>query len=142
MRTDQSEWMNSEDAKIDLKKLKAAVRPLLWRVLVVPVQPRSMSKGGIALPDAAMDGEAHMNYIGRVVALGPLAGKSEKFANPEWTEKSKAPRYLWDVKEGDWVVFSRYAGQRKEFNGVKLLTVNDDEILDVIDGPEGFRIYV
>ena len=105
-----------------------------------------MSKGGIALPDAAMDGEAHLNYIGRVVALGPLAGKSEKFQNPYWDPlddgEAIARRYLWDVKEGDWVVFSRYAGQRKEFNGVKLLTVNDDEILDVIDGPEGFRIYV
>lgn len=147
MSEDQAGFANTDDVEIDIEKIRKAIKPLLWRVLICPVQPREMSSGGIALPVSATDGEAHLNYIGRVVALGPLAGKSEKFQNPIWSPDLPAhilhqtPQYLWGVKEGDWVVFSRYAGQRMEWKGIKLLQANDDEILGVISDPKSFRVY-
>ena len=146
-------FANTDDTEIDLAAIRKAIKPLLWRVLICPVQPRKLSKGGIVLPDAAQDAEEHLNYIGRVVSMGPLAGKSEKFLNPDWREwrdsENKDPRagldvrlrYLWSVKEGDIVVYGRYAGQRMEWKGVKLLTVNDDEILAVVDSIMSFRVY-
>lgn len=137
-------FANTDDVEIDLEAIRKAIKPLLWRVLVCPVQPRKMSKGGIALPDAVQDGEEHLNYIGRVVSMGPLAGKSEKFENPNWVPSqgtSPGGKYLWDVKEGDIVVYGRYAGQRMEWKGVKLLEVNDDEVLAVVDSMEAFRVY-
>ena len=127
MSEDLSGFANTDDTEIDLKAIKKAVQPLLWRVLICPIQPRKLTKGGIALPSSVQDGEEHLNYIGRVVSLGPLAGD-------KWPEK-------WAVKEGDWVTYGRYAGQRMEWKGIKLLAVNDDEILGVIEGPEGFRVY-
>ena len=126
-------FANTDDTEIDLAAIRKAIKPLLWRVLICPVQPRTMSKGGIALPGAVQDGEEHLNYIGRVVSMGPLAGKSAKF--------ELGGGYAWDIKQGDIVTYGRYAGQRMEWKGVKLLAVNDDEIVAVVDSFESFRIY-
>ena len=164
-----SEWMTLDDTGLKLEDLP---KPTLWRVLVLPKQPKRMSRGGIALPDQVTDAEMHLNYIGQVIALGPLAGKSEKFQNPDynvppnllkayhkelmeggpawddfdgWMAKQMTPsipRYLWDVKVGDWVIYGRYSGQPTSFRGVKFLVVNDDEITQVIAQPDGFRVYV
>ena len=146
---DQAGFANSDDQEIDLNAIRKAIRPLLWRVLVCPVQPRKMSKGGIALPNDTQDAEAHLNYIGRVVSMGPLAGKSEKFLNPSLGDGKPiagrngalAGKFAWDVKAGDLVTYGRYAGQRMEWKGIKLLEVNDDEILAVVDSLENFRVY-
>jgi len=107
--------------------------PQLWRVLVMPIQPRKMSKGGIALAQATQEAEAHLNYIGKVVAMGPLAGTSEKFM-------VDGNRY-YDAKVGDWVIYGRYAGQVCWFRDVKFLFISDDEILGISKSPDGFRIY-
>jgi hypothetical protein len=155
----ESSWLNDQDVKVPT----GVPVPTLWRVLVMPVQPRRMSRGtsgvSIALPDATQDSEGYLNYIGKVVLLGPLAGKNDKFENPDWARWKEAlehapdtetggkarmnpvPRWLWGVKEGDWVIYGRYAGQRMEFEGVKLVMTNDDEILGVVADPSGFRIY-
>jgi co-chaperonin GroES (HSP10) len=130
----EGDWANDEEIELP----KDLPQPTLWRVLVVPVQPRRMSRGGIALPSQASDAEGYLNYIGRIAALGPLAGKNEKFRVPG----SALEQYAWDFQVGDWVVYGRYAGQRMEKQGVKLVLVNDDEILAKVQGPEGYRIYV
>lgn len=144
MSEDQTGFVNMEEDAIDLKAIRKAIKPLLWRVLICPVQPRKKSKGGILMPDQAQDATEHLNYLGRVVSMGPLAGKSAKFENPQYanaSNKANPAQYLWDVKEGDIVTYGRYSGQRMEWNGVKLLEVNDDEILAVVDSFEGFRVY-
>ena len=149
IRENQEAFANTDDTDIDLAAIREAIKPLLWRVLICPVQPRKLSKGGIALPDAVQDGEEHLNYIGRVVSMGPLAGRSEKFLSPAWINARDmntshvdcGPKFAWSVKEGDCVVYGRYSGQRMEWKGVKLVQVNDDEILAVVDSIESFRIY-
>lgn len=139
-----TEWVTFADTGLTYDELP---QPTLWRVLVLPKQPKLMSRGGIALPAQAQEVEMHLNYIGQVVAMGPLAGKSAKFENPDWREDGhiplpNVPRFLWDVKVGDWVIYGKYAGQIKFYKGVRFLTVNDDEITDVIKSPDGFRVYV
>jgi co-chaperonin GroES (HSP10) len=146
-----SEFASLTDLGIKLDELP---RPTLWRVLVLPKQPKKMTASGIALPTAALEAERHLNFIGQVLALGPLAGKTDKFQNPEWqptfinslgfreARTPEQPRWAWNIKVGDWVVYGRYAGMAKEYKGVRLLTVNDDEITEVIDGPDNFRVYV
>lgn len=162
-----SEYLTFDDTGLTIEELP---KQTLWRVLVMPKQPKKMSAGGIALPDQLQEVEMHLNYIGQVVSMGPLAGKSEKFLNPDWGKTSSdalkefhamlmeggdwaefekrrkpepnVPRYLWDVKVGDWVIYGKYAGQTKTYKGVRFLTVNDDEITDVIKSPDGYRVYV
>jgi chaperonin GroES len=131
-------WMNDEEFKLptDLPS------PKLWRVLVVPVRPRRMSRGAhgtkIVLPDVSRENEGHLNYIGKVVAIGPLAGRKQDFLDPDAAGRG----YLWDIKVGDWVIYGRYTGQKMEYRGVKFLVINDDEILASVPSPDGFRMYV
>lgn len=121
------EWLNPEDIEIDPETLPA---PQLWRMLIVPVQPKAVSKGGIVLPDQVTNNTDMLVFLGKVAACGPLVGKKEGWEN------------AYDVKAGDWVVFGRYAGQRFERAGVKYILINDDEVLAKVNGPEGFRIYL
>ncbi len=142
---DQAGFVNPENQQVPA----GAPQPMLWKVLIMPIQPASFSKGThgtrIALPEQSKDADSYLNYIGRVAAVGPLAGKSSRYENPDYKYQGTPTceqRYLWDIKPGDWVCYGRYAGQRIEYQGVKFILANDDEILAKIDGPEGFRAYV
>jgi co-chaperonin GroES (HSP10) len=64
-----------------------------------------------------------------VIALGPLAGQSDKFGGK------------WDIKVGDWVVYGRYVGQRMTHKDVRLLMVDDDQIQGVLADPYALKIY-
>lgn len=125
-------------------KLDELPQPTLWRVLVLPMQAKKMSAGGIALPESATEAEGHLQYIGQVLAVGPLAGKSDKYQNPEWYGPGyfDIPRWLWDVKVGDWIMYGRYSGLKITLKEVTLLMVNDDEIISKIDRPDGYRVYI
>ena len=67
--------------------------------------------------------------------MGPLAGLNEKYKDPRGIHR-------WNVKVGDWVIYGRYSGMPKEFKGMKFLTINDDDITDVIPSPDGFKIHI
>lgn len=143
---DNLEFMAFEDTGLKHEDLFS---PTTWRVLIFPKQPKKMTAGGIALPDQVQDVEKHLTYIGQVVAMGPLAGKNERFQNPDWDDvkdspslRHRVPSYLWNVKVGDWVCYGRHAGMHCEFRGFKFLLVNDDDITAVLKGPEGFRVYL
>ena len=114
----------------EAKLLADAPDPTLWRVLIRPRKPRTVSKGGIVIPGQAREAESHLQYVGQVIAMGALAGKSDKFQNS------------YNVGVGDWVVYGRYAGQRMTHRGLRLLMVDDDQIMGVVQTPEALRIYV
>lgn len=150
---DNYEWTTFADTGIKLEDLP---EPLTWRVLVLPKQPKTKSTGGILIAAQAQDAEQHLNYIGEVVAIGPLAGKNEKFENPDWalwhSEKALAPgdrtfpnepeKYLWDVKVGDWIIYGKYSGQHITFRETRFVTINDDEVVQKIKTPDGFRVWI
>lgn len=126
---EKNAWENIEETVMP----EGLPAPLLWRVLVMPVQPKQVSKGGIILAQESQKAEGHLQIVGKVVAMGPVAGKSEQF------KVDGIPQF--DVKVGDWVIFGRYTGQRCEFKGVKLILMNDDQLIAKANGPDGFRIY-
>ncbi len=124
-----SGWSNEdtdlpEGFEIDLPK------PTFWRILVAPTRPKEVSKGGIVLAVANQEAQEILNFIGKVVALGPMAGKHERLGG---TGTEASPDF---PKVGDYVAFGRYAGQKLSFKGTKLLLINDDEILAVVPNPE------
>lgn len=106
-------------------------RPIFWRVLVQPNVAQSVSKGGIALPDDTRDSQDILNYIGRIVAMGKLA-----YTHARLQGEDDMP------KVGDWVIYGRYAGQMLSYKGVKLLMINDDEVLGIAPDPDSLKIYV
>jgi len=131
-------WINPEDINIP----PGIPQPVLWRMLVAPIQPARMSRGGIALPDAAMDDTEHLTYLGKVLAQGPQVGMK-----PEWLiPDPDAPiagmvKSTYDIKVGDIVIFGRYAGMRLEYRGIKLVLLDDDAVMAKAESMEGFRIF-
>ena len=100
-------------------------KPTGYRMLILPFAPAEKTKGGIYLAKQTVDRERLTTVVGYVVALGPDAYKdSNKFPEGPW------------CKEGDWVIFGRYAGARIQIDGGDLRLLNDDEILALIEDPE------
>jgi len=92
-------------------------RPLNDRVLVERLEAEEMSAGGIIIPDSAKE----KPQKGKVVATGP-GKRLEDGARAELT-----------VKDGDKVLFGKYAGSEINFDGVDYLILREDDILAVIE---------
>jgi len=100
-------------------------KPTGYRILILPFTMSNVTKGGIHLATQTVDKERLATVVGYVVSLGPDAyGDLGKFPDGAW------------CKEGDWVIFGRYAGARFQIDGGDMRLLNDDEILAVIDSPE------
>ena len=108
-------------------------QPTGWRILILPFKGKKKTESGIYLPDQAVEREALATVCGYVLKMGPLAYKDpNKFGNPTDATESWEP---W-CKEGDWVIFGRYAGSRFKIDGGEVRLLNDDEILATINNPE------
>ena len=120
----------------------------LWGVIVAPCVPRTTSKGGIELPHAVREAEEHLNYLARIVHMGPLAGHSSKYhiITNRFLYWITGGAFGWasayTYKVGDLVIFGRYAGQKMFYKGARLVLLNDDEIRGHAESPKGFKIYV
>lgn len=100
-------------------------KPTGWRVIVLPYRGARKTKGGIELADQTIERQQLTTTCAYVLAVGPLAYKDE----------SKFPDGAW-CKEGDWIIFGRYAGARMMIDGGEIRILNDDEILATIKNPE------
>ena len=115
------------ESLLDKSTLERLPTPTGWRILILPYRGQGKTKSGVFLPDESVDREAVATVCGYVLKTGPLAYKDpEKFGN------ASKP---W-CKEGDWVIFGRYAGSRFKIEGGEVRLLNDDEILAQIDSPE------
>jgi chaperonin GroES len=93
------------------------IRPLHDRVIVKRMEEEEKTKGGIIVPDTAKEKPQE----GIVVAVG--TGKSEGEG------KKKIPL---DVKEGDRVLFSKYAGTEIKIEGEEHLIMKEEDIIATI----------
>ena len=110
---------------IDESVIDRIPRPTGWRVVLLPYRGAKKSKGGIVLADQTVERNQLTTVCAYVLRVGDLAYKDEsKFPNGPW------------CKEGDWVIFGRYAGARIGIDGGEIRILNDDEILAVINDPE------
>ena len=109
------------DDNIPDPKSKDLPKPVGWRILVRPIGMVKKTKGGIILTDKNMEEQQYLNSKGRVIAMG-----KECYNNR---------RTNW-YTSGDTIVYSRYAGSRIDVQGVKMLLLNDDEVLAVLPNPD------
>ncbi|MCK9392922.1 MAG: co-chaperone GroES [Deltaproteobacteria bacterium] len=94
------------------------IRPLQDRVIVERLAEEGKTKGGIIIPDTAKEKPME----GKIIAVGK--GKT--------TEDGKLIKL--DVKAGDKVLFSKYAGTEVKIDGKEYLIMREDDILGVIEG--------
>ena len=99
--------------------------PSGWRLLVLPFSPREKTKGGLLIAQESLDKLRIATNCGYVLKMGPLA----------YHDKEKFPTGPW-CKQGQWVIFARYAGSRLPIEGGEVRILNDDEVLGTIKDPE------
>jgi len=93
------------------------IKPLHDRVIVKRVEEEEKTKGGIIIPDTAK--EKPQEGIITAVGSGRVEGEGEK----------KIPL---DVKKGDRVLFSKYAGTDITIDGEDHLIMKEEDIIAII----------
>ncbi len=91
----------------------AKIEPLGDRVVIKPTPKEEVSKGGIVLPDTAKEKPQE----GKIIAAGP----------GRLTEDGK--RIAMDVKKGDKVIYSKYAGTEFKLDDEELIIMREGDIL-------------
>jgi len=107
------------------KYLKLIPKPVGYRLLVRPYSGPKKTKGGILFTDSAAETIQMTTVVGLVVAMGDLCYKDE----------SKFPSGPW-CKNGDFIIYGRYAGSRFKTKYGEHRILNDDEIIAKIENPE------
>ena len=94
------------------------IRPLHDRVVIRRLEEETTTKGGIVLPDTATEKPSR----GKVLAVGPGKLLDNGEVRPV------------DVKEGDEVLFGKYAGTEVKVDDEDLVVMREDDIMGVIAG--------
>ena len=92
------------------------IKPLGDRVIVSPIEPKEVVKGGIIIPDSAKEKPAE----GEVVSTG------------EGARKDSGELIAPSVKAGDRVLFGKWSGTEVTIDGEELLIMKESDILGVI----------
>jgi chaperonin GroES len=92
------------------------LKPLGDRVVIEAIAKEETTASGIVLPDTAKEKPQE----GRVIAVG-----SGRFEDGQ--------RVALDVKEGDRIIFSKYAGTEIKYGDKEYLIMRENDILAVID---------
>ncbi len=92
------------------------IRPLHDRVLIKRLEEEEKRKGGIIIPDTAKEKPMQ----GKIIAVG----KGKTLENGEVLPP--------DVKQGDKVLFGKYAGTEVKIDGEEHLLMREDDILAVV----------
>ena len=87
------------------------IKPLADRVLIKPAPAEEKTAGGIIIPDTAKEKPLQ----GEVLAAGN-GTKDEEMV----------------VKEGDTVLYGKYAGTELEYDGKKYLVMRQSDILAIL----------
>ncbi len=94
------------------------IRPLADRVIVKRLEAESVTAGGIVLPDSAQEKPQR----GKVVSVG--AGKI----------LDDGSLGKMQVKKGDSVLFSSYAGSEVKIDGKEYLIMSESDIMAILEG--------
>jgi chaperonin GroES len=93
------------------------IKPLGDRVVIKVLEKEEKTKSGIVLPDTAKEKPQE----GKIVAVG--TGKVLE----------NGQRVALDVKEGDKVIFSKYAGTEIKIDGQEYLILSERDVLAIVE---------
>ncbi len=88
------------------------IKPLSDRVLILPAAAEEKTAGGLFIPDTAKE----KPLSGKVVAVGPGTADVKM-----------------EVKEGDTVLYGKYAGTEIHFEGEDYLIMKQSDILAILN---------
>ena len=93
------------------------IRPLQDRLIVKRLDEEETTAGGIIIPDSAKEKPQE----GKVIAVGKGKVGDDGKLQP------------LDVKKGDKVLFSKYAGTEVNIEGAEHLIIREDDVLGVVE---------
>jgi len=93
------------------------IRPLHDRVIVKRLEEATMTASGLYIPDTAKEKPQR----GEIVAAGPGKRSEDGKVSP------------LDVKVGDNILFSKYAGTEIKVEGEDYMIMREDDIVGVIE---------
>ncbi|MCX7970044.1 MAG: co-chaperone GroES [Negativicutes bacterium] len=93
------------------------LRPLGDRVVVKALEREEITRSGIVLPDTAKEKPQE----GKVIAVGN--GKL----------LDNGTRVAIDLREGDKIIFSKYAGTEVKVDGEEYLILRESDVLAVVE---------
>ena len=93
------------------------LRPLGDRLIVQPIEQEEVTASGIVLPETAKEKPMQ----GKVVAAGPGGRKED------------GSRIAMDVKEGDTVLYAKYAGTEVKIGDKKYLIFRETDVLAIVE---------
>ncbi len=94
------------------------IRPLADKVLVQRVEAQTVTSGGIVLPDSAKEKPQR----GKIISVG-----EGKVLDDGTIRKVQ-------VKKGDKILFTSYAGTEVKIDDTEYLIMNESDIMAVIEG--------
>ncbi len=92
------------------------LKPVGDRIIIKPMEKEETTASGIVLPDSAKEKPQE----GKVIAVG-------------FRRNENGERLELDVKEGDKVIFSKYAGTELKYQGEEYLIMREADILAVLE---------
>ncbi len=92
-------------------------RPLLDRVVIKRIEEDNKTAGGLIIPDTAKEKPSQ----GVIVAVGP-GGRDDEGKLVTMT-----------LKEGDRILFGKWAGTEIKINGENLLIMRESDVLGVLE---------
>ncbi len=95
----------------------AKLRPLGDKILVKRVEAETKTKSGIVLPDSAKEKPKQ----GTVIAVG--GGK----------RLDNGTLSTFNVKKGDKILFTSYAGTEVKIDGEELMIMSEDDVLAIVE---------
>ncbi len=114
--TDQSTWPlwpHGHERGLDVA---TTIKPLEDRVLVQPLEAEQTTASGLVIPDTAKE----KPQVAVVLAVGPggvVEGKE----------------ITMHVKEGQKVIYSKYAGTEIKLDGEEVIVVRQNDILGIVE---------
>jgi len=91
----------------------AKIEPLGDRVVIKPTPKEEVSRGGIVLPDTAKEKPQE----GKIIAVGPGRVTED------------GTRIPMEVKKGDKVIYSKYAGTEFRLDDEEVIIMREGDIL-------------
>ena len=92
------------------------IQPLADRVLVEPMEPAEVKKGGIIIPDTAKERPQE----GKIIAVG--SGRMTDDGN----------KINMEVSVGDKILYGKYSGSEVRVDDKDLLIMRESDILAVV----------
>ncbi|WP_022855726.1 co-chaperone GroES [Thermodesulfobacterium thermophilum] len=93
------------------------IRPLHDRILVQRIEEEQRTESGIIIPDTAKE----KPIMGKVIAVG------------DGRVLENGQKQPLTVKEGDKVLFSKYAGTEIKIKGEEYLIMREDDVLAILE---------